>query len=122
MRCGDVVIFRTGWLDQLATPGNEETFSSTEPGLGVEGAKFLASLGAIAIGADNWGIEVVPFEVPDEVFPVHQVLLQQSGVYILENIRTDELAADGVHEFMFVLGVPRLVGSVQAVVTPVAIR
>jgi hypothetical protein len=35
---------------------------------------------------------------------------------------TRELARDGVHEFMFVLGQPRFVGSVQAVINPVAIR
>lgn len=122
LRCGDVVLFRTGWLDQLATPGNEDAFINSEPGIGVEGAQFLAELGVIAVGSDNWGLEVLPFEMATELFPVHQVLLQQNGVYILENIRTDELAADGVQEFMFVLGVPKLAGSVQAVITPVAIR
>ena len=101
---------------------DEYGINAAEPGLGVEGAQFLAELGVIAVGSDNWGLEVVPFERGTEVFPVHQVLLQQNGVYILENVRTDELAADGVHEFMFVLGVPKLVGSVQAVITPVAIR
>ena len=35
--------------------------------------------------------------------------------------RTDELAADGVKEFLFVLGVPKLMGLVQANIAPLAI-
>jgi hypothetical protein len=35
---------------------------------------------------------------------------------------TDELAADGVTAFFFTLGAPRLEGTVQAIINPVAIR
>ena len=45
-----------------------------------------------------------------------------NGIYILENMDTRALAADGVHEFLFVLGQPRFVGAVQAIINPVAIR
>ena len=37
-------------------------------------------------------------------------------------MRTDELVADGVSEFLFTLGAPRFVGAVQMVVNPIAIR
>jgi hypothetical protein len=50
------------------------------------------------------------------------MLLANYGVYILENIVTADLAADRAWEFMFVLGQPRLAGSVQAIINPVAIR
>ncbi|MEE2878910.1 MAG: cyclase family protein, partial [Pseudomonadota bacterium] len=39
-----------------------------------------------------------------------------------ENMVTDELAEDGVTEFFFSLGVPRLEGTVQAIINPVAVR
>ena len=55
-------------------------------------------------------------------FPVHPELLALNGVYILENMDTRALAADGATEFLFVLGQPRFVGAVQAVINPVAIR
>ena len=48
--------------------------------------------------------------------------MADAGVYILETLNTNDLAADGVHEFFFVLGQPRFAGSVQAVINPVAIR
>ena len=53
---------------------------------------------------------------------MHQTLLAKHGVYILENMVTSELAGDGVSEFFFSLGVPRLNGTVQAMINPVAIR
>jgi hypothetical protein len=48
--------------------------------------------------------------------------LTDNGVYILENMVTEELIADGVNEFMFTLGVPKLQGAVQAIINPLAIR
>jgi len=116
---GDVVLFHTGWHGLL---GKDDTrFSMAEPGLGKDGAAFLAKAGVVAVGSDNWGLEVLPFEVGTEVFPVHQILLAQNGIYILENMVTAELQADGVSEFLFVLGLPRIEGAVQAIINPVAI-
>jgi len=115
---GDVVLFHTGTM-AAADPG---TLDPAYAGLGVEGAAWLAEQGVVAVGADTWGLEVIPFETEGELFPVHQTLLARNGVYILENMVTDALAADGVSEFYFVLGVPRLEGTVQSVINPVAIR
>jgi hypothetical protein len=120
LEAGDVVLFHTGWLDVAASDPNR--FMSGQPGLGLDGARYLAGLGVVAVGADNWALEVIPHEDPDQVFPVHPELLAKNGVYILENMDTRELAADGVTEFLFVLGQPRFVGAVQVVINPVAIR
>lgn len=117
---GDVVLFHTGWL--ALADKDKAKFMGGEPGLGKEGAALLAARGVVAVGADTWGVEAVPFEVKTEAFPVHQILLAKNGVYILENMNTAALAADGATEFLFVLGQPRLKGAVQAVINPVAIR
>jgi kynurenine formamidase len=117
---GDVVLFHTGWL--ALADKDKAKFMGGEPGLGKEGAALLAARGVVAVGADTWGLEAVPFEVKTEAFPVHQILLAKNGVYILENMNTAALAADGATEFLFVLGQPRLKGAVQAVINPVAIR
>jgi kynurenine formamidase len=117
---GDVVLLNTGW--QVLASTEPARFLETEPGIGVEGAEYLASLGVVAVGADTWGLDVLPNPNPELVFPAHQVLLAKSGVYILENMRTEELVADSAWEFLFVLGQPRFVGAVQMVINPVAIR
>ena len=117
---GDVVLLHTGWLDVMDS--DPARFMAGQPGLGLGGAKYLAGLGVVAVGADNWALEAIPAEDATQAFPVHPELLAKNGVYILENMDTRALAADGVTEFLFVLGQPRFVGAVQAVINPVAIR
>ena len=117
---GDVVLFHTGWMQLLGQ--DDQQFISVQPGPGVEGAQYLADLGVVAIGADTPALEVIPFEVQGRAFAVHQTLLAKNGVYILESMNTAELAADGVSEFLFVLGQPKFRGAVQTVINPIAIR
>ena len=120
LRAGDVVLIHTGWMAIM----NEDpaTYISTQPGIDTSAATYLAELGAVAIGSDTSALEVQPSTDPAHIVPVHGVLLANYGVYILENIVTEELAADRAWEFLFVLGQPRLAGSVQAIIHPVAIR
>lgn len=119
IEAGDVVIFHTGKM--RATAG-DTTLNPLSPGLGVGGAQYLSDLGVVAVGADTWALEAVPFEDETRPFDVHLTLLAKNGVYILENMATDDLAADGEGAFFFSLGVPRLEGTVQAIINPVAIR
>jgi len=116
---GDVVLFYTGTMKSQA--GAKE-LSPAEPGIGVEGIQHLADRGVVAIGSDTWAVEVIPFENEARPFDGHLTMLAKNGVYILENMVTEELAADGVTEFFFTLGAPRLEGTVQAIINPVGIR
>lgn len=120
IRQGDVVIFHTGWLSLIDK--DPKRYSAAEPGLGREGARHLVSKGVVAIGADTWGLDVIPFEKDSGIFEVHQILLAQNGTYILENVNTAELAKDKAYEFLFVLGQNKYQGSVQGMINPVAIR
>lgn len=123
IREGDVVLFHTGWLSLLTgdapDPGR---YGKGEPGITPDTARWLAEKGVVAVGADSWGLEAVPFAPGAGVFEAHQVLLQHNGIYILENMVTENLVADGVHEFAFVLGAARVRGAVQMIVNPVALR
>jgi len=116
---GDVVIFYTGWTKLIGK--DDKRYGPVEPGLGVEGAHYLSSLGVAAIGADTWGLEVVPFEDPKKIFHVHQILLPMNGVYILENVNAEEAVKDGVYEGLFTLGPSRITGGVQAIINPIFI-
>lgn len=119
IRQGDVVIFHTGWLGLIGK--DDKRYAAGEPGLGVEGAKYLTGKGVVAVGADTWAVETIPFESKN-VFEVHQILLAMNGTYILENMDTAELAKDKGYEFLFVLGQPRFRGGVQSMINPIAIR
>jgi kynurenine formamidase len=120
IRKGDVVLFYTGWLALVGK--DDKRFISGEPGVGKEGAEYLASKQVVAVGADTWGVEAIPFEPGVGVFEIHQILIPKNGIYIMENVDTAELVKDKAWEFMFTLGASRMTGGVQAIINPVAIR
>ena len=117
---GDVVLFHTGWTKLIGK--DDKRYGSVEPGLGVEGARDLAERQVAMVGADTWGLEVVPFEKNAGVFEVHQILLPINGIYILENMETAEMVKDQAWEFLFTLGPSRITGAVQAIINPIAIK
>ncbi len=113
-------MIRTGhgklWMKDNATYG------AGEPGIGLAAAKFLTDRKVALIGADTWAIEAVPHERADLAFPVHQWDLTKNGVYHLENLDLEQLAADGVREFCFVFSPLRLKGATGSPGNPIAIR
>ena len=117
---GDVVLFYTGWLKLLGK--DNKRFISVNPGLGRDGARYLASLEVAMVGADTSNFEVIPFEKDAGLFEVHQILLALNGIHILENMNTEEMVKDRAWEFLFTLGPARITGGVQAIINPIAIR
>jgi kynurenine formamidase len=117
---GDVVLFHTGWTKLIGK--DNKRYNSAEPGLGRDGARYLAGRGVAMVGADTWGLEVLPFEKDAGVFEVHQILIPMNGIYILENMESEEMVKDEAWEFLFTLGPARITGSVQAIINPIAIR
>src|SRR3989454_10565437 len=84
---GDVVLFHTGWGAKWWMKDNA-MLGSGDPGPGVPAAKYLASKGIAAAGADTVAFEVVPFENPQRAFEVHQILLVDHGSHIMEKLKT----------------------------------
>ena len=119
IRQGDVVLFHTGYTDAMLK-AQPETWGSTIPGITNEAAVFLAGLNPMAVGADTWGLDAVPAAEGDKLFYGHVTFLKENGIYILETMNTGRLAAEGVYEFMFVLGQAKLKGTVQMIINPVA--
>lgn len=120
IHAGDVVMIRTGhgslWMV------DNVTYGAGEPGINMEAAKWLTDQKVSIIGADNWAIEVVPHEDKERPFPVHQWNLTRNGVYHLENLNLDQLAAENVHEFAFVFCPLPLKGATGSPGNPIAIR
>lgn len=118
IRPGDVVLVRTGWVGAML--GDPAGYCDHEPGIDLEGAQWLADADVAAVGADNYAIEVQP--APEgEMFPVHQLLLRDCGIPLIENMVLDELAAEGVAEFCFVAAPLPLVGGTAGPVSPLAL-
>jgi kynurenine formamidase len=119
IREGDVVLIHTGWTD-AKLESDPQAWVSGEPGLTNEATEYLASLNPMAVGADTWGLDAVPAVEGDKVLYGHSILLKDNGIYILETMNTGPLAEQGINEFMFVLGQPRIKGAVQMMINPVA--
>ena len=115
---GDAVFFHTGWG---AYWDDGESYLSGEPGPGIELARWLAGRGVALSGCDTWSYGPVPAEDPARPFEVPQMLNVRHGVFIVENLDTAELAADGVREFALVLTHPKLRGASGAWCSPIAL-
>ena len=98
---GDVVLIRTG--HGLLWKVDNDKYGSGEPGIGLDVANWLIAQKPMMVGSDNWGIEVDPSPTnPRRKIEVHQMMITRQGIYFLENIDLEELAADKAHEFGFV--------------------
>ena len=118
---GDVVLFHTGWTD-AKLKSDPTAWGTVEPGQSEEVAEYLAGKKVVAVGADTWGLDVIPPQVAERPFHGHTVYLRENGIFILETMNTGPLVRDGAFEFLFVLGQARIRGAVQMIINPVAIR
>ncbi|MCW2793554.1 MAG: putative cyclase [Nocardioides sp.] len=120
IRPGDCVLVRTGNGRYYADTDTDAYLRG--PGVGPEAARWLAAKKPLLCGADN-----VAFDVPDHVdpelgsLPCHVVLIYEAGIYILENLDLEGLAAAGATEFLFVCLPLKLEGVTGSPVRPVAL-
>jgi kynurenine formamidase len=115
---GDAVLFHTGWG---ARWDDAEAYLAGEPGPGYEVAEWLVEHGVALTGCDTWSYGPVPAEDPARPFEVPQMLNVRHGVFVVENLDTAALAADGVREFALVLTHPKLRGATGAWTSPIAL-
>ncbi len=114
------VLIRTGhgllWMKDNAAYG------AGEPGIGMAAAQWLADSKIVLVGSDTWATEVVPFENPERVHEVHQLLLVRHGIYNLENLDLEALAREKAYEFAFIYAPLRMKGATGSPGNPIAVR
>jgi kynurenine formamidase len=119
LRRGDLVLIRTGWGRYYET--NNPHYVESAPGIGVDAAAWLGERDVVAIGADTMALEVLPHEEPDRPYAVHQLLLVELGIYIIENLALDEIGAAAIYEFACLCLPPKFRGATGAPVRVVAV-
>ena len=127
LREADILIVHTGWGDLFEQyPAQNATYNSGEPGIGKDAAQWLIGQKVVAVGSDTWAVEVIPGEDPKEAFIVHNMLLTDNGIHIIENVRTDLMAAEAAATnratFFFTMTVPKAVGTTGTFVAIEGIR
>lgn len=116
---GDAILFHTGWGNWWGI--NNEVYLTGEPGPGLELACWLVEKGVALSGCDTWSYGPVPAEDPNQPFVVPQTLNVKHGMFIVENLKTADLAANHITEFLFVLSHANVRGATAAWVAPIAI-
>lgn len=116
---GDVVLVRTG----NGVHWNDEDRYLRGAGMKGEVSQWLADLRVRAVGADNMAWDWSGGPDPDLGIglPGHVILLVRSGVYIVENLFLEDLAAARVHEFTFVCTPLKIRGATGSPVRPIAL-
>lgn len=114
-----VVLVRTG----NALYWDEPDKYLAGPGVAGSGSEWLAEQQVAAVGADNVAWDVIGLRDPKlghELYG-HLVLLARKGIYIVENLNLEELAAAGCYQFLFVCTPLKIEGATGSPVRPLAI-
>ncbi len=119
IKAGDVVLVRTG----NAIYWNEPDRFLAGPGMDAGAAQWLADKHVLAVGADNMAWDVIGLRDPvtNTQLPGHLILLARSGIYIIENLQLEDLAASGHSRFTFVCLPLKFMGATGSPVRPIAI-
>lgn len=122
IEAGDVALVRSGWGRRFDDGADAYLGSASGvPGVGAEGAEWLAGQGVYAAGADTIAFEHLAPGSGHAVLPAHRVLLVEHGIYIVEALALEELAAAEIHTFTFVLIPLNLLGATGSPVRPLAV-
>jgi kynurenine formamidase len=117
---GDAVIIHTGWGTLWRT--DPARYSRGNPGIGIAAAEWLVRQNPMLVGADTAPVEISPNPDAQLSLPIHQIMLVVNGIHLLENIKLDELAAKGIHEFALVVQPLKIQGATGSTVAPIAVR
>jgi kynurenine formamidase len=119
VEAGNVALVRLGnagfWDD-------EERYLAG-PGMDASAARWMADRQVLAVGADNMAWDAPGLKDPELgcLMAGHLILLARRGVYIIENLALDELAASGRHNFDLICTPLKLVGATGSPVRPIAV-
>ena len=117
-QAGDIVLIRTGWGEHQALA--PDVSFDAEPGLDLGAGLWLAERNVAVVGADNYAVEVLPFEA-GTVFPVHQRLIRDFGIPLLEGLDLRALSASGRGTFLFTASPLPVMGGTGSPISPMAI-
>ena len=117
---GDALLYHTGWARYWKT--DNDKFNQCAPGLSDAAGDWIVTKNVLLVGTDNWAVEAIPGPDPKKFAPNHQKFLVENGIYIIENMRFDELIEAGIYEFAFSVSPLPLKGATGSPIRPFAIR
>lgn len=117
---GGAVLIRTGCMVRWDDTPAFDAIATAGPTL--DAARWLAEEHDIAvIGSDTATVEQVPSSTPGHPSPLHDYMLRERGVHLLELVWPEDLARAGVHEFCFICLPLKIAGATASMVRPIAL-
>jgi len=115
---GDILLLRTGWIRIFSS--DRARYSQGEPGIDESTLPWLKAHDIVAVGADNQAIEVLE-QIPAPALPVHRGAIRDLGLYLVENLNLEALAADRIYESLVVIAPLPLTAAIGSPVNPIAL-
>jgi kynurenine formamidase len=117
---GCAVLIRTGAMSRWSDRDNYDEVAGA--GIDTSAAEWLLEeVEPVLIGADTPAVEQQPSAVDGHPQPVHDLLLREKGVHLLEMAYLEELASACRHEFAFVCLPLKVSGATASMVRPIAL-
>jgi kynurenine formamidase len=116
---GDAVLLHSGWFEHHKR--GDARFHEGEPGLSPAAADWLAARDPVLVGMDNSAIEPLPPRPGSNPLYVHETLLRDHGIYMLELLDLTELAESGAGTFLFMTAPLRIDRGLGSPVNPTAV-
>jgi kynurenine formamidase len=115
-RPGDALLFRTGWMEAALTG---ELEGRSFPVVDVAAGDWIAEHDVALVGADNPAVETTGSR--GALPPLHEVLIRDLGVYIVEMLDLREPAEAGVDSGLLVIAPLLISRGVNSPVNPLLI-
>ncbi len=115
---GDAVLIHTGWGNHIGR--DNARYGRNWPGLGSAAGEWIVQQDPMLVGADNCCIQFQSPVPADNA--IHGMMLIQHGIYLLESMKLEALAAAHAYEFALILQPLKIKGGTGSTVAPVAIR
>ena len=118
---GDAVMINTGW-GKLYTVKDKGKYLKSSPGIGIEAGEWLIQQNPMLVGTDTCCVEVRPYPEEKMNLPIHAMFLIVNGVYLVENLKLEQLAAEHAYETAYIMTPLKIEGGTGSTVAPIAVR
>jgi kynurenine formamidase len=120
LETGDAVMINTGW-GKLYTVKDKDKYLKSSPGIGIEAGQWLIQQNPMLVGTDTCCVEVRPYPAQKVNLPIHAMLLIVNRVYLVENLRLEQLSAERAYEAAYIMTPLKIEGGTGSTIAPIAV-
>jgi kynurenine formamidase len=121
LETGDAVMINTGW-GKLYTVKDKDKYLKSSPGIGIAAGEWLIQQNPMLVGTDTCCVEVRPYPGQKVNLPIHAMFLIVNGVYLVENLKLEQLAAERAYETAYIMTPLKIEGGTGSTIDPIAVR